>query len=112
VKEPGASDFTLVREVLAQGEMIGPLFRSLRGLRLSAADLGGGHTILRYSWDGETWVSTTEPVIEIGALTDGEYHLRYQAIDSNGNESEIVELRFRVDSRVTVYRVMLPLVER
>jgi hypothetical protein len=112
VKEPGASDFTLVREGLVQGEMIGPLFRSLRGLRLSASDLGGGHTILRYSWDGETWVSTTEPVIEVGSLIDGEYHLRYQAIDSNGNESEIVGMRFRVDSRVTVYQVMLPLIER
>lgn len=112
VKEPGASDFQLVRDGLSSGEILGALFRCRDGLRLSASDLGGGSTLLRYSWDGETWVTTTEPFIEIGALANGDYHLRYQAFDSNGNESEVVSLQFRVDSNVTVYQVMLPLVTR
>lgn len=112
IKAPGADDFELVRDGLAQGEGVGSHFRTLTGLRLSASDLGGGSARLRYSWDGETWITTTDNVIEIGALADGEYRLLYQAIDSNGNESEILSLPLRVDSAMTIHRVMLPLIAR
>ncbi len=112
VKEPGADDFGLVRDGLVRGEGFGARFRTLTGLRLGASDLGGGSARLRYSWDGETWVTTTDNVIEIGALADGEYRLRYQAIDSNGNESEILALQFCVDSAMTIYQTLLPLVAK
>ncbi|MEF3272955.1 MAG: N-acetylmuramoyl-L-alanine amidase [Chloroflexus sp.] len=112
VKEPGASDFRLVRDGLVTGEGVGSHFRTLRGLRLSASDLGGGSTVFRYSWDGETWITTNENIIEIGALAEGSYHLRYQAIDSNGNESAGYSLRFQVDSTMSIYQTILPFIAR
>ncbi|WP_298817665.1 N-acetylmuramoyl-L-alanine amidase [Chloroflexus sp.] len=112
VKEPGASDFGLARDGLVEGEGVGRSFRTLTGLHLSASDLGGGSATLRYSWDGETWVTTTDNRIEIGALADGDYHLRYQAIDSNGNEGEIISLQFRVDGTMTIYQSLLPFIAR
>ncbi len=112
VKEPGAAEFTLAREGLVRDPSVGTIFPALTNLRLAAADLGGGRAFLRYSWDGETWIDAGESVIDTDALVDGAYHLRYQAIDSAGNESEVVSLRFRVDSALVTYQSHLPLVMR
>ncbi|GIV88198.1 MAG: N-acetylmuramoyl-L-alanine amidase [Chloroflexus sp.] len=112
IKEPGATEFRLLRDGLVEGEGVGNHFRQITGLRVSASDLGGGGAGLRYSWDGETWITTTENNVTIGALTGGTYHLRYQALDRNGNESEIVDLHLRVDSDLIIYQSLLPMIMR
>lgn len=94
-------------------QRLGATFRQLGGLVLAADDMGGsGVTGLRVSVNGGPWVEQPGPFVMLGALPDGQYSVRYLALDGAGNQSEERTLTLRVDSRLELRHVYLPLTAR
>ncbi len=113
VQLPGSSTFmTPPPGIVDDTPRIGSIFTGTPDLTLAADDLGGsGVALLRYSWDGQTWIENPGQMLRLGRLVDGRYHLRYQAVDQAGNESPIYELQFSVNSNASLFQVYLPLVQ-
>lgn len=117
---PGDSTFGVPRDGLGGGAMrFGAIFAAIPDLALAADDLGGsGAARIRYSWDGNTWTEVTvgdggtAPVLRLGKLVNGDYVLRYQAIDRVGNTTPVRQIAFTVNTELEVQRVYLPLALR
>lgn len=113
VQLPGEPGFTPLPDGMDETRRIGSTFRETPDLVLAADDLGGtGLSGFRYSWNGETWIESAAPdgLLRLGQLVDGDYTLRYQAIDQAGNRSEVQTLAFTVDSNLTVHGIFVPIV--
>lgn len=116
---PGGASFGPPPEGLGGGALrLGAIFAANPDLTLVADDLGGsGVATLRYSWDGATWVdqplaANAPPLLRLGRLVDGNYHLRYQAIDRASNSSPVQELVFMVNTRMEIKRAYQPVLFR
>ncbi len=113
VKLPGDTSFSVPQEGLFGNAFhIGTTFVQPPDLTLAADDLGGsGVTRLRYSWNGSSWNETSGNLLRLGRLVDGNYRLRYQAVDAAGNSSLVQELAFVVDRNAEFYQQYMPLVQ-
>ncbi|NWF80840.1 MAG: N-acetylmuramoyl-L-alanine amidase [Chloroflexi bacterium] len=118
LRAPGATTFGppidgLVGTGAVVEQRLGATVRQLGGLALAADDMGGSAVArLRVSVNGGPWVEQSGPLITLGALPDGQYSLRYLALDGAGNQSAERTLNLRVDSRLEVRRSYLPLTAR
>jgi hypothetical protein len=97
----------------APAQRLGATFRRFYGLSLVADDQGGsGVASVRHSLNGGPWQETPGPIARVGALPDGLYSVRYQAVDGQGNLSEERTLSFAVNAALEVRTLYLPLVVR
>jgi hypothetical protein len=114
VQLPGASAFTSVPDGLAGGAaQVGSVFVEYPEIHIAADDTGGsGVERIRWSWDGVNWNASFGDRLDIGKLQNGTYHLRYAPIDKAGNEGDLREIAFTVDTNLTVYRTYLPVAGR
>ncbi|HEX5690401.1 MAG TPA: PA14 domain-containing protein, partial [Roseiflexaceae bacterium] len=114
VKIPGADTFTLLRDALAGGAaQVGSTFVEQPNIRIAAEDMGGsGVERVRWSWDGITWNDRPGALLELGTLQNGTYRLQFAAVDRAGNEGDMREVAFTVNTNLTVYRAYLPVAGR
>lgn len=118
VQMPGASDFGALIEGLGGRNTEVDLsadatFVRLGGITVAADDQGGsGVTRLRVSFDGVQWTDVPGAVFTLSSLVDGDYTLRYIAVDAAGNQSAVQTFSFRVDSTFRLEQIYLPLVVR
>ena len=114
IRAPDADTYTPLTDATANGALaLGTTYVQTPDLTVAADDLGGsGVARYRWSWDGANWTESTGDVLHIGKLQNDSYHLRYQAIDGNGNASPIRDLSFDVDTNRVLYRNYTPLIAR
>jgi hypothetical protein len=111
VQIPGEPDFRAVPDGLAgSARRVGSTFIDVPDLVVVADDQGGsGVDHIHWSWNGVSWQDTPGAVLDLGNLQNSTYHLRYQAVDAAGNQGDLRDLNFTVNTSLTVYRSYLPL---
>ena len=111
---PGSSDFSLIPDALGGGALrLGGTFIQSPDLSVAADDQGGaGVDRVHWSWDGVLWHESPGGILRLGKLQNGMYRLRYQAIDRTGNQSDMRELAFTVNTDLPVFRRYLPMAGR
>jgi hypothetical protein len=111
VQPPGDISFRVLDEGLGGVALhLGAIFVAPPELAVAADDQGGaGVDRIRWSWDGAKWQETPGALLSLGRLVNGAYRLRYQAIDVAGNQGELRELPFRVNTGLRVYRAYAPI---
>lgn len=114
LKQPGAEEFTTPQDWTGGGAtQVGSIFVTNPDLMVAADDLGGsGVSYIRYSWDGNTWVDSSDDLLRLGRLVNGSYRLRYQAVDHAGNTSAVQELAFTVNTNLEIEQLYLPIVNK
>jgi hypothetical protein len=89
---------------------IGGTFVATPDLLIAADDEGGaGVDRIHWSWDGAVWQDSLGPLLRLGKLVNGSYHLRYQAIDKAGNQGDQRDLVFMVNTNLRLYRAFAPM---
>jgi len=111
VQMPGDAGFRLLPEGLGSGaQRLGGTFLASPNLLIAADDQGGvGVDHIRWSWDSANWQDSAGPLLRLGRLANGSYHLYYQPIDAVGNAGDTRELVFAVNPDLPVRRMFLPL---
>jgi hypothetical protein len=113
VQLPGSGTFQQIPDGLSDTPRLGGAFISSATLTLAADDRGGsGIATIRWSLNGSAWQTAAGSMVRIDLPSDGVFQVRYQAIDAAGNEGPVRELTVRVDSKMAIHRVTLPLVMR
>lgn len=113
-KTPGSDLFQTLADGLGGGALLfDGTYAEPPTLAVAADDQGGsGVARVRWSWDGASWQESGGPVLQLGPLGNNSYHLRYQAIDAEGNASAQQELIFSVDTNMPLERRYLPFAAR
>ncbi len=113
VRLPGATVFQPVPDGLSDTPRFGGTFAQPATIVLAADDRGGsGVAAIRWSLNGSPWQTIAGPIARIDVPGNGAYRVRYQAVDAVGNESPVRELTVRVDTNLTIHRVVLPVIMR
>ncbi len=115
VQLPGQTTFGPLSDglLIEPGDRLGGTWRSLGGLHLVAEDMGGiGVTTMRMVLNDGPWQELPGRIASLGALVDGDYTVRYMAVDAAGNRSEERSLNLRVDGSLIMHRVYMPLAQR
>ena len=111
VQAPGDRGFKPLPDGLGGGALrLGATFVEHPSITIAADDMGGsGIAAVRWSWDGVNWQDEPGAILRLGRLQNGAYHLRYRAVDMAGNQGDMRELRFTVDTSRPIYRAYLPM---